>query len=253
MKIHLLDLIGYNRNTLCWGVSILKRCSRAPQWHCSPRRQYSNVCKGPLKRHDEVTRLKLLSQPTRNQSTAAYSSRCSHTFLNQCTSHEHGTMHTRNFSSYPRTENKNGPPTRPRATVRTNRAQMKYIVALGSNLGDRFDWIEKACREMEAAGICIIATSGLWQTKAMYVEDQNDFMNGVCLVETSNQPLELMRILQGIENKLGRVKVVDKGPRNIDLDILLWEHGRFHSTEPDLTVPHKLMEERNFVLAPLCQ
>lgn len=120
-------------------------------------------------------------------------------------------------------------------------------------MGDRFDWIEKACREMEAAGIRIYATSGLFQTTAMYVKDQGDFLNGVCMIETPLQPLELMKTLQGIENKLGRVKVIDKGPRNIDLDILLWEQGAFRSEEPDLMIPHKLMGERDFVLAPLCQ
>lgn len=130
---------------------------------------------------------------------------------------------------------------------------MKYVIALGSNMGDRFDWIEQACREMEAAGIRIYATSGLFQTTAMYVENQDDFLNGVCMIETALQPLVLMKTLQGIEKKLGRVKVVDKGPRNIDLDILLWEKGGFHSADPDLSIPHKLMGERDFVLAPLCQ
>jgi 2-amino-4-hydroxy-6-hydroxymethyldihydropteridine diphosphokinase/dihydropteroate synthase len=106
---------------------------------------------------------------------------------------------------------------------------------------------------MEVAGIRIIATSGLWQTKAMYVKDQDDFLNGVCIVDSPLQPLELMKTLQRIENELGRVKVIDKGPRNIDLDILLWEEGSFCSDDPDLTIPHKLMEERDFALAPLSQ
>lgn len=130
---------------------------------------------------------------------------------------------------------------------------MKYVVALGSNLGDRFHWIEQACREMEAVGIRIYATSGLWQTKAMYVENQDDFLNGVCMIETPLRPVELMKTLQGIETKMGRVKVVDKGPRNIDLDIALWEGGEFQSVEPDLAIPHRLLEERDFVLTPLCQ
>jgi 2-amino-4-hydroxy-6-hydroxymethyldihydropteridine diphosphokinase/dihydropteroate synthase len=130
---------------------------------------------------------------------------------------------------------------------------MKYVIALGSNMGDRFGWIERACREMEVAGLRIYATSGLFQTTAMYVENQDDFLNGVCMIETTLQPLELMKTLQTIENKLGRVKVIDKGPRNIDLDIILWEKGELRSESPDLTIPHKLMSERDFVLAPLCQ
>ena len=130
---------------------------------------------------------------------------------------------------------------------------MKYAIALGSNMGDRLGWIEQACREMEAVGIRIYRTSGLFQTTAMYVKDQDDFLNGVCLVETALEPLQLMRQLQAIENKLGRVKIINKGPRNIDLDILLWEHGDFRSDKPDLTIPHQLMNEREFVLEPLCQ
>ena len=130
---------------------------------------------------------------------------------------------------------------------------MKYVIALGSNMGDRVGWIEKACREMETSNIKIYATSGLFQTTAMYVQNQDDFLNGVCMVETKLPPLELMETLQSIENKLGRVKVIDKGPRNIDLDILLWERGHYQSKDPDLTIPHKLMCERDFVLGPLCQ
>ena len=59
-------------------------------------------------------------------------------------------------------------------------------VALGSNLGDRVDWVEQACRIMEKSGkIEITRTSGLWETKAMYVENQGDFINGVCEVSGS--------------------------------------------------------------------
>ncbi|KIW06161.1 dihydropteroate synthase [Verruconis gallopava] len=142
---------------------------------------------------------------------------------------------------------------RTRVTEPFNQHMMKYVIAFGSNMGDRFHWIERACREMEEASIHIYATSGLWQTKAMYVEDQDDFLNGVCMAETFLEPIELMKVLQAIESKMGRVKLLDKGPRNIDLDIILWERGQFRSLEPDLTIPHPLMEERDFVLAPLCQ
>jgi 2-amino-4-hydroxy-6-hydroxymethyldihydropteridine diphosphokinase/dihydropteroate synthase len=130
---------------------------------------------------------------------------------------------------------------------------MKYIIALGSNLGDRVAWIERALREMEAAGIRIYRTGCLWQTPPMYVEDQNDFVNSACVVSTMLGPVGLMHQLQRIEKKLGRVKVVDKGPRNIDLDIILWEHGPFECKEPDLTIPHKLVEDRAFVLLPMLQ
>lgn len=67
----------------------------------------------------------------------------------------------------------------------------RFFIALGSNVGDRLDMIEKACLEMEKEGIQIVRTSGLWETKAMYVEDQANFLNGVCEVS----PYTLFRAL----------------------------------------------------------
>jgi 2-amino-4-hydroxy-6-hydroxymethyldihydropteridine diphosphokinase / dihydropteroate synthase len=134
-------------------------------------------------------------------------------------------------------------------TVPKNR---RAFVALGSNLGDRFKMIEKACIAIESQGdIRITRTSSLWETKAMYVEDQANFLNGACEVETSLEPMQLLDRLQSIENELGRVKLIDKGPRNIDLDILLYDSNIMVTDR--LNVPHKLMLEREFVLRPLCQ
>lgn len=64
-------------------------------------------------------------------------------------------------------------------------------------------------------------------------------------------PSDLLKKLQGIENELGRVKIIDKGPRNIDLDILLYDSIVLKSET--LTIPHRLMLEREFVLRPLCE
>jgi 2-amino-4-hydroxy-6-hydroxymethyldihydropteridine diphosphokinase/dihydropteroate synthase len=63
--------------------------------------------------------------------------------------------------------------------------------------------------------------------------------------------MELLNRLQAIENQLGRVKVIDKGPRNIDLDILLYDQAIF--SHERLQIPHKLMLEREFVLRPLAE
>ncbi|KAF2676415.1 folic acid synthesis protein-like protein [Lentithecium fluviatile CBS 122367] len=128
----------------------------------------------------------------------------------------------------------------------------RAFIALGSNLGDRVAMIEQACKEMDRSGkIRVLRTSSLWETKAMYVLDQDKFVNGVCEVETSLSPIELLDQLQAIENAMGRAKVVDKGPRNIDLDILLYDEQTF--TNERLQIPHRLMLEREFVLRPLCQ
>ena len=150
----------------------------------------------------------------------------------------------------------------------------RAFIALGSNMGDRLKMIELACKLLEHSGeVSILRTSSLWETKAMYVENQADFLNGVCevwtllqiyihnlrkwllienlQVETTLEPISLLDRIQNIERELGRVKTIDKGPRNIDLDILLYDHQKIELER--LTVPHKLMLERKFVLYPLCQ
>ncbi|CBX90686.1 similar to folic acid synthesis protein [Plenodomus lingam JN3] len=128
----------------------------------------------------------------------------------------------------------------------------RAFIALGSNLGDRVAMIEQACKEMDASGrMRVVRTSSLWETNAMYVVDQDKFVNGACEVETSLSPIDLLDELQAIEKKMGRVKIIDKGPRNIDLDILLYDDLTF--TNERLQIPHKLMLEREFVLRPLCE
>ncbi|KOS17774.1 Folic acid synthesis protein fol1 [Escovopsis weberi] len=104
---------------------------------------------------------------------------------------------------------------------------------------------------MDRRGIRVKRTSSLWETEPMYVKDQDQFINGVCEVETELEPLPLLDELQSIERDMGRRKLVDKGPRNIDLDILLYgdenvKHERLH-------VPHIGIPEREFVLKPLAE
>lgn len=130
-------------------------------------------------------------------------------------------------------------------------AKKRAYIALGSNLGDRIGWIEQACRAMDARGIRVVRTSSLWETEPMYVLEQAKFANGVCEVETELGPLALLDALQAIERALGRRKLVDKGPRNIDLDILLY--GDETVRHERLTIPHVGMVEREFVLRPLAQ
>ncbi|KAF1926407.1 folic acid synthesis protein [Didymella exigua CBS 183.55] len=128
----------------------------------------------------------------------------------------------------------------------------RAYVALGSNMGDRIAMIEQACKEMEIRGnIKVLRTSSLWETKAMYVVDQDMFVNGACEIETPLSPMQLLDELQAVENKMGRIKVIDKGPRNIDLDILLYEDVVMKNER--LQLPHALMLEREFVLRPLCE
>jgi 2-amino-4-hydroxy-6-hydroxymethyldihydropteridine diphosphokinase / dihydropteroate synthase len=132
----------------------------------------------------------------------------------------------------------------------SRKPQTAYI-ALGSNLGDRIGEIEKACRLMDSRAIKVKRTSSLWETEPMYVKDQSRFINGACEVETALEPMALLDELQGIEREMGRHKVVDKGPRNIDLDILLY--GDESVQNERLSIPHIGIPEREFVLRPLAE
>ncbi|KAI9755894.1 MAG: hypothetical protein M4579_004108 [Chaenotheca gracillima] len=127
----------------------------------------------------------------------------------------------------------------------------RAFIGLGSNIGDRVVAIEQACREMNQRDINVVRTSSLWETEAMYVVDQDPFLNGVCEVETVLSPEKLLDELQAVENSMGRTKLIDKGPRNIDLDIVLY--GSETVQIPRLQIPHKLMTEREFVLRPLSE
>ncbi|KAF2485216.1 folic acid synthesis protein [Neohortaea acidophila] len=127
----------------------------------------------------------------------------------------------------------------------------RVYIALGSNVGDRLQNIENACRLIDAdADMRILRTSPLYETAPMYVEDQGRFLNGACEITTTLDPMSLLDRLQGIEKTLGREKMIDKGPRNIDLDILMFRNEQMKTER--LTIPHALMLEREFVLRPLC-
>ncbi|RPA75935.1 Dihydropteroate synthase [Ascobolus immersus RN42] len=123
-------------------------------------------------------------------------------------------------------------------------------IALGSNVGNRAQTIEKSLRMLDEAGIKVRKTSSLYETEPMYVEDQPRFLNGACQVETTLEPLPLLEELKRIEAAIGREKTLEKGPRSIDLDILLYDQIVLSS--PTLTIPHAGMLEREFVLRPLC-
>ncbi|KAK5070015.1 trifunctional dihydropteroate synthetase [Lithohypha guttulata] len=102
---------------------------------------------------------------------------------------------------------------------------------------------------MRSQGIKIKKISRLYETQPMYYENQDAFLNGVVVIETSLQPLELLDVLQQIELEQGRRRDIEKGPRTLDLDVILY--GDDHIDHDRLKVPHPLMLEREFVLRPL--
>ena len=128
----------------------------------------------------------------------------------------------------------------------------RAYVAFGSNLADREQNLRAALAAMaDGEGIEVRAVSTFHETEAVGGPPQPAFLNAAAELATTLGPHELLSRLQAIERSMGRVRSVRWGPRSIDLDLLLYEDRVVD--EPDLKVPHPLMHERTFVLAPLAE
>ena len=125
---------------------------------------------------------------------------------------------------------------------------MKYILSLGSNSGGRRQSLQEAFAELKKIGR-IIKRSPVYESDAVGFKAQEPFLNALCFFETSCRPFRLLWKLKAIELKLGRVRSFRWGPRKIDIDIIDWDGEAIKSDV--LTVPHKEMENRNFILPPL--
>ncbi len=125
---------------------------------------------------------------------------------------------------------------------------VKVYLGLGSNLGDRKGNIGSALKLL-AENCDVINISSLRETEPIGYKEQDKFLNGAVLVETSLGARELLLFLKSIEKKLGRVETFKNGPRTIDLDILLY--GDLVVNETDLIIPHPKMHEREFILKPM--
>ena len=128
----------------------------------------------------------------------------------------------------------------------------RAAIALGSNLvsefGDREANLREAVQRLGELGE-VKAVSSFYDTDPVGYLDQPRFLNGAVVLETSLVPLELMRALLEIESVMGRERVITKGPRVIDLDLLLY--GNRVMSTAELTLPHPEMQKRRFVLEPL--
>jgi len=127
-------------------------------------------------------------------------------------------------------------------------------IALGSNLasqyGDREANLREAVRRLGELGE-VKAVSSFYDTEPVGYLDQPRFLNGAAVLETSLDPSALMRALLEIERAMGRERVIAKGPRVIDLDLLLY--GNWVMNTAELTLPHPEMQTRRFVLEPLAE
>ena len=124
-------------------------------------------------------------------------------------------------------------------------------IALGSNIGDREGNLKRALDMLEESSVHIIKKSKFYETKPYGVADQPDFLNDVAEFSADMQPIDLLHTMQDIERRMGRERKRHWGERNIDLDLLIYPNVIMDT--PELTLPHKDMENREFVLRPMTE
>jgi 2-amino-4-hydroxy-6-hydroxymethyldihydropteridine diphosphokinase len=117
-------------------------------------------------------------------------------------------------------------------------------LSLGSNIGDREANLRAALERLEPVRI-----SPIYETEPVDYADQAWFLNVAAEIHTELMPRQLLSLTQRIERELGRVRTIAKGPRTIDIDILMFGGVTMHTKE--LEIPHPRMPERRFVLQPL--
>jgi 2-amino-4-hydroxy-6-hydroxymethyldihydropteridine diphosphokinase len=127
---------------------------------------------------------------------------------------------------------------------------IKVYLSLGSNVGDREAHLRDAQARLGAVGR-VSAVSSFYETEPVEFTEQPWFLNCAVALETAQMPQPLMTQILNLEEAMGRRRVQKKGPRTIDIDILLFGDTILNS--PEITVPHPAMHERRFVLEPLAE
>lgn len=129
-------------------------------------------------------------------------------------------------------------------------ARRLAYVALGSNLGDKAEYIKQALALLnDGSATRVLRVAPFYRTAPVGYTDQDWFVNTVAEVETELVAPALLRLLLELEDRLGRVRDIRWGPRTIDLDLLLYDMEIIHT--PTLIVPHPRMHQRAFVMLPL--
>lgn len=137
-------------------------------------------------------------------------------------------------------------------SVKISRCWKQAVIACGSNMGDKRNYMEEAIQKIQADAKCRICKCAEWiETKPYGGVEQDDFLNGAFLMETLYEPEELLAFLHVVEKEAGRERLVHWGPRTLDLDIIFYE-DEVIMTE-NLTIPHEDMQNRDFVLKPLAE
>ena len=129
-------------------------------------------------------------------------------------------------------------------------APVECYLGLGSNLGDRAGNLARALELLDAtSGIALVRTSSVYDTAPVGVTDQPRFLNMVAAVACDLRPRELLDACKDIERRMGRGETFRWGPRNIDIDVLLYGDEVIESDT--LTIPHAMLRRRQFVIIPL--
>lgn len=126
----------------------------------------------------------------------------------------------------------------------------RVYLSLGSNIGDRAANLQSAIEELSRFGK-VAAVSSFYETEPVEFTNQPWFLNCAVAFDTEKMPGQLLKTLLAIERTMGRRRTQEKGPRKIDIDILLF--GDSSVNTPTLTIPHPAMHERRFVLEPLAE
>jgi 2-amino-4-hydroxy-6-hydroxymethyldihydropteridine diphosphokinase len=127
----------------------------------------------------------------------------------------------------------------------------RVYLGLGSNLGDRAANLARAAQLLNSERLRVVRASSVYETAPRDFLHQPHFLNQVLEVDTDLLPLQLLARVKAVERRMGRRKTIDKGPRLIDVDILLYA-GVVLET-PQLTLPHAALSQRRFVLEPLAE
>ena len=136
-----------------------------------------------------------------------------------------------------------------RFAVEGKMTKSTVYISIGSNIGNREDYLSRAKLALENTVGSILKTSSIYETEAWGKTDQNNFLNQVLMLQTALEPGNLLEKLQNIENELGRERLDKWGPRTLDLDILFYD--RIFLNSKNLTIPHPQIVNRRFVLEPL--
>lgn len=123
------------------------------------------------------------------------------------------------------------------------------FLCLGSNLGHREENIRHALIELEEARVRMVKASSLYETEPVLYAEQDSFVNLVLSCKTNISPRQLLLTIKKIEKKLGRTKTFRYGPRIIDIDILFYDDKIIELQ--NLSIPHRGIADRKFVLVPL--